>query len=608
MRAFARTRLRRRAPALGTLVVCIALALTACSGGEERALELGSGKGLKIFRYARGNEHKTLDPARQFDQASAILISNIYDTLLDYHYLDRPYRLVPRLLERMPEPQADSTTYLFTLKQNVHFSDDPAFAGGKGRELTVDDVIYSIKRFADARVNVKSYILVRGTIVGLDEFRARTREPDAQLKYERMEIPGIRKLDRYRMTIQFTVENPLALYPFASSVLSIVAWEAVEAYGEDFASHPVGTGPFVLEKLERRGTIVLKRNPHYHGHYPTSGEPGDAAAGLLADAGKRLPLVDEIHLPLIEESQPRMLRFRKGELDWIPIDRDNFRKMAYRDENGSFHLKSPYDRAFRMYTEPGLSTEYIAFNMKDELVGGNLALRQAIAYALNIDEFIKILRNGRALPLETIVPHPIAGSEGDIDVEYYRYDPERAKEKLAEAGYPGGAGLPPITFEYRNTSKDVRQEFEFIRNELSAVGISAKANFNTFAAYLKRIESGNFQLGSSGWAADYPDGENFYQLLYSKNTTPGPNMSEFSNPEYDRLYEESRFMPNGPERFAKFRRMSEIIRDEVPLILRFNALSFGLYQNRIGNLKRNIMLDAPFRFLDLEESSEAAPN
>jgi len=584
----------------------VALALVACSGSEQTTSDPGDG--LKIFRYARANEHKTLDPPRQFDQASALLVSNIYDTLLDYHYLDRPYRLVPRLLERMPEPQSDPTTYLFTLKQNVRFSDDAAFTDGIGRELTVDDVIYSIKRFADARVNVKSYILVRGTIVGLDDFRARSREPEVELDYDRVEIAGIRKLDRYRMTIQFTGENPLALYPFGSSVLSIVAREAVEAYGDDFGSHPVGTGPFVLDRLERRGTIVLKKNPGYHGHYPSTGAPGDAEAGLLADAGKQLPLVDEVHLPLIEESQPRMLRFRKGELDWIPIDRDNFRKMVYHDEDGGFNLKSPYDKAFRMYTEPGLSTEYIAFNLKDELVGENRALRQAIAYALNVGEFIDILRNGRALPLKTIVPHPIAGSEREFDAEYYRYDPEKAKEKLAEAGYPGGEGLPPITFEYRNTSKDVRQEFEFIRNELAAVGITAKANFNTFAAYLKRIESGNFQLGSSGWAADYPDAENFYQLLYSRNTTPGPNMSEFSNPEYDRLYEQSRFMPNGPERVAKFERMSEIVRDEVPLILRFNALSFGLYQNRVGNLKRNIMIDAPFSYLDLHEPSEAAPN
>jgi ABC-type transport system substrate-binding protein len=295
-----------------------------------------------------------------------------------------------------------------------------------------------------------------------------------------------------------------------------------------------------------------------------------------------------------------MLRFRKGELDLIGIDKDNFSKMAYRDDNGDFHLKSPYDEQLRFYVEPRLSCEYIAFNMQDELFGKNKALRQAIAYALDPEPFIEILLNGRALLLKTIVPHPIAGSERDIDIAYDRPDLDKAKQKLAEAGYPNGEGLPPIRFEYRSTTKDTRQGFEFIRNELSAIGIEVVANFQTFSAFLKRIESGNYQIGGAGWAADYPDAENFYQLLYSENRTPGPNMSVFENAEYDRLYLESRFMENGPERFAKFKRMSEIIRDEVPVILRFNGLSFGLYHPKLKNVKRNMMIDAPFRYFRVE--------
>jgi oligopeptide transport system substrate-binding protein len=569
------------------------------SAGGSGATDGEGGSALKVLRIHRSSEHKTLDPMKQFDQASAEIITNVYDTLLEYHYLTRPYELVPGLLAKMPEKQADGVTQIFTLKRGVHFVDDPAFPDGKGREVDADDAIYTIKRFADANVNIKSYILIQGAVVGLDDFRDQTRKAGKATNYDELEIEGVKKLGTHEFSIRFAGPNPLALYPFAASSFSVVPREAVEHYGDEFENHPVGTGPFTIKKFDRRGTMVLAKNPNYHGRYPTRGAPGDEEAGLLASAGQPLPLIDEIHLPLIEEPQPAMLRFRKGEIDLIGIDKDNFARMASRDDDGTFKLKPPYDEQLLFYVEPRLSCEYIAFNMKDEIVGKNKALRQAIAYALDVEPYIEILLNGRALPLKTVVPHPIKGSENDIDVTYYRHDLEKAKQKLVEAGYPGGEGLPPIHFEYRNTSKDVRQGFEFIRNELSAIGIVAVANFQTFSAYLKRIESGNFQVGGSGWAADYPDAENFYQLLYSENKTPGPNMSVFADAEYDRLYLESRFMENGPERFAKFKRMAEIIRDEVPIILRYNSLAFGLYHPHLKNVKRNMMIDAPYRFFDI---------
>ncbi|MCH7708275.1 MAG: ABC transporter substrate-binding protein [Myxococcales bacterium] len=584
------------------IAVATAAILVACGGGESDgsvARSPGEPAANELF-LLRSSAHKSLDPVKQFDQASAEIVNNVYDTLLTYHYLKRPYELVPLLLEQMPEQQADGVTYLFTLKRGVRFMDDPCFEGGVGRELVADDVLYSLKRFADANENINSYMLLAGFIEGLDEFHAMTREHGKGVDWAAAEVAGLTRVDDHHFTIRFTGENPLALFPFATSPTAIVPREAVEMYGDELANHPVGTGPFTIREYSRRGKIVLQKNPHYHETYPTEGEPGDAKAGLLADAGARLPLVDRVHLPLIEEPQPAMLRFRKGEIDWIGVDKDNFVKMATRDDAGVFRLKQPYDEQFRMYTTPGLSTEFISFNMNDELVGKNQALRQAIAMALDVELFLKILHNDRGLPLATLVPHPIAGSENDIDFEYYAFDLEAAKRKLAEAGYPGGEGLPVLTMEFRASTKDTRQTFEFIRNELAAIGVRLKGNFQTFSAFIKRIDAGNFQMAGAGWAADFPDGENFYQLLYSENRTPGPNQSSFADAEYDALYLKSRFMKNGPERFALFRRMSEIVKEECPVILRYNRLVFGLYQPWVGNMKRNMMLDRPYKYLRID--------
>jgi ABC-type transport system substrate-binding protein len=555
----------------------------------------------KIFYDARRTAHKTLDPMKQFDQASAEIVMNVYDTLLEYHYLDRPYRLTPNLLRELPMQLPDRVTYLFRLRQGVRFHDDDCFEGGVGRELVADDAIYSIERFADANVNNKSWALLAGYIVGLDAFREKTRELGRGVNYDDLEVEGLRKVDDYSFEVQFTRDNPLAFFPFAMTSLSIVAREAVETYGEDFAQHPVGTGPFTIKQFARRGTMILARNPDYHGHYPSTGSIEDRKRGLLERAGEPIPFLDEIHMPLIEEPQPAMLKFKRAELDWIGINKDDFPTMAYRDAAGDFHLKEEYARRFHSYAEPRLSAEYLVFNMQDPLLGKNRVLRQAIATSIDNQAFIDLLLNGRGLPLSTLVPQPIAGSQDDpvfANFRYYERDVERARELLAEAGYPEGKGLPELQFEYRSATRDSRQGFEYLRNELAEVGIRAKANFSTFSAFLKKIESGNFQIASSGWAADYPDGENFYQLLYGPNKTPGPNSSNFGNPEFDALYAKIRFMHNGRERFELFRRMSEIVRDEVPIFLRFNGLSFGMVQKNIHYLKRHMLIDKPYKYLD----------
>jgi oligopeptide transport system substrate-binding protein len=573
----------------------------------EKSGEVGEKtKGPKVFKYFRTSAHKTLDPMQQFDQASAEIITNVYDQLLEYHYLKRPYELVPGVLAKMPEKQKDNLTFVFTLKEGVVFHDDPAFPGGKGKELTVDDAIYSIKRFADANINNLSYILIKGFVKGLDEFRAETKKQGKKINYDKVDVTGIKKLGKYKFSVAFTSDNPLGLYPFAFSGMSMVAKEVVEKYGEDFPQHPVGTGPFYMKENSRRGVMKLARNSKYHQTYPDDGAPGDKEKGLLADAGKQLPLLDEVELPLIEESQPAMLKFKKGELDWIGMNKDDFDSMAYKDKAGNFHLKDEYAKKFLMYTEPNLYTGYLIFNLKDKLLGKNKALRQAISYAFSAQEWIDLMRNGRGVPLKTIVPPPIAGSQSDIEFEYYTKDLEMAKKKLAEAGYPGGKGLPEITMEFRSTVKSVRQDYEFMRAELAKIGIKLKGNFQTFSNYLKKVEDGNFQMTDSAWGADYPDAENFYQLLYGPNSAPGPNYSNFDNKRYNELFEKSRFMKNGPERYKLFAEMSAILKEEAPIVLRWTPLAFGMYQKWVKNLKRNMMIDAPYKFIGINPESRVS--
>ncbi|MCX6128955.1 MAG: ABC transporter substrate-binding protein, partial [Proteobacteria bacterium] len=466
--------------------------LPACT---KKKSELKSNSaGLKIFYHLRLSEEKSLDPVKQFDAASHQQIRSLYDTLLQYKYLKRPYELEPSLLTKMPERQADPGSYLFSLKQGVLFHDNPCFPGGKGRELNADDIIYNFKRFANANENQLSYTIIQGLIVGLDEFREVSKKQGKEFNPEKLEIDGIKKIDKYNFTIKFTKDSPLNFYPLAFGGLSIVPKEAVDKYGADFDKNPVGTGPFYMKNYSRRGTTVLARNPNYHEVYPTEGAAGDKEAGLLEAAGKKLPFVDEVQLPLIEEAQPQMLKFKKGQIAWVAVNRDDFKSMVDQGANKQFSLKPEFAKQFQLYYSPSLSTSFMRFGMKDPILGTNKALRQAIALAMNSEGFVDLMYNGRGYVSDSIVPLEIAGSTRDSGSVWYKQNLELAKKKLIEAGYPEGKGLAPITIEYRASTKDQRQQHEYMRNELAKIGIKLEGNFQTFSSFLKKTDAGNYQM------------------------------------------------------------------------------------------------------------------
>jgi oligopeptide transport system substrate-binding protein len=552
-----------------------------------------------VLSYAREAQFESLDPPRQFDSTSHDLVSMVYSSLLKYAYLERPFKLEPDLIERMPELSADRMTLTFKLSKGIRFRDDKSFPGGKGRELTADDVLFSLRRFADANVNHKSWFLMEGAVVGLDAYRAATAKAGPKGDSSKLAVEGFRKIDSHTFTIRLTKPNPLFLFALATSATAIVPPEAVATYGDQLAVNPVGTGPFTIDKVERKGVLRFLKNPSYHGTYPTVGEPGDAEKGLLKDAGRKLPLVDVVEMPLIEEAQPAMLKFLKGELDWRGLDRANFTKMIVKAGDRDWKLNAEFAPKFNIYWTPGTSMQYTALNLRDPLLGGNKKLRQALAHLVDTQAEIDVLRNGRGVKLKSIVPLPLPGNERETGATTYTYDVAQAKKLLAEAGFPEGKGLAPLTVIYGGTDAATRTIADLTKAKFAAAGVQIKPVFTDYPTFIRNLESGAFQLTDSGWQADYPDPENFYQLLYSKNGPPGPNHSGFNNAAYDKAYEAARWMPHGPERIALLRSMNEIIKEEVPIVIGQNSLPFGITQKWLSNLKRNLL--APeFMYLNVD--------
>jgi oligopeptide transport system substrate-binding protein len=556
----------------------------------------------KVLHYGRLQPFDSLDPIRQFDYLTSELVLLTHATLLAYSYLERPFALEPDLLERLPELSADKLTLTLRLKKGVRFHDNACFPGGKGRELQADDVLFSIKRFADAKLNNKSWFAMEGAVVGLDAHRAATAK--GAVDHRTAAVEGLKRIDSHTLSIKLTKPNPLFLFSLAISPTAPVSHEAVAMYGDQLGVNPVGTGPYTTAKAERKGVLRLAKHPHYHQTYPAKGAPGDREQGLLKDAGRKLPLIDVLEMPLIEEPQPGMLKFLKGELDWRGVDRANFTKMVRRKPDGGFELTPEFAGKFEIYAALSVSVTYLNLNLKDPLIGGNKLLRQALQHLVDTQGEIDTLNNGRGQKLKSLVPLELPGNERDTGASYPSYDVAKAKALLAQAGYPDGKGLPPLVFRVGGTTSTQRTGFDFHKARFAAAGVQLRPEFTDYPSAIKAVEAGNFQLADlGGWVADYPDAENLFQLLYSKNVAPGPNHSSFANAAYDRAYEASRHMANGPQRYALFKTMNELIRDEVPILLGYNAVRFGIRQKWLTNFKRNELVPE-FKFLDIDMAAK----
>ena len=536
---------------------------------------------------------KGLDPIYADELYSGIQSNQAYETLLQYHYLKRPYLLVPNLAESMPDISQDGRTYLFHLKKGVLFHDDPCFknTGGKGREMVAEDVVYSFKRLADPKNASSGWWLFDGKVLGLNERR------DSALKMLLTDysapIEGLKALDRYTVQIKLKQRSGLFLYALAMPFTGVVAHEAVKAYGQEFINHAVGTGPFRLAEYNPNSRIVWIKNPTYRTEpYPREGAPGDQEAGLLDDAGKPLPLADRVVVQVIVEPQPMWLNFMSGKLDLTSIPKDNFSTAIAPSKELSSELQS---KGITLHKSSALDITRLTFNMSDPIIGNNKALRQAMSLAYDSLTFIELFYNGRALPAQGPIPPGLSGYDFAFKNPYRRFSLSQAKELLAKAGYPNGKGLPAL--EYASTADSVgRQMSEYTQKMMSAIGIRLNVNTYSWPQFLETIKNKKAQMWEFAWVADYPDAENFLQLFYSKNVSPGPNDSNYSNIEFDRLYEKALLLSDSVERAILYQKMVSIIVEDCPWIFGAHRTVYGLTQPWLRNYKPNDFDHARYKY------------
>ncbi|MGA8262602.1 MAG: ABC transporter substrate-binding protein [Arenicellales bacterium] len=621
---------------------------------------------------------KHLDPARSYSSDEYAFIAQIYEPPLQYHFLKRPYQLIPSTTRSMPSVtyydaagnklpanaapgDVAFSDYQFQIKPGIRYQPHPALARDEQgkyvylnltradlagihtlgefkktgtRELTARDYVYEIKRMADPVRHCPIAGVLADYVVGFADLmkelqQRRSTTGDAYLDLRDFDIKGVKVLDRYTWRIRVKGKYPQFLYWQAMPFFAPMPWEADKFYSQPGMEeknmtldwYPIGTGPYMLTENNPNMRMVLARNPNFHGEtYPTEGAPGDRQAGLLKDAGKPLPFADKAVFSLEKEAIPAWNKFLQGYYDSSGISSDNFdQAIRFNTSGGAGLTDEMRERGIRLSTAVETSTIYIGFNMLDSTIGGNSErarkLRRAISIAVNMEEYISIFLNGRGVAAQSPIPPGIFGARsGKAGIDPYVYDwvdgePQRkplsdARTLMKEAGYPGGidqsTGQPlALNFEAVSRGPDDKARFNWLRKQFSKLGIQLIIRATDYNRFQEKMSNGTGQIYMWGWNADYPDPENFLFLLYGPNAKVGgggENTSNYSNPEFDRLFEKMKNMDDTKERQSIIDRMLEIARRDAPWIWGFHPKSFALYHSWYENVKPNLMANNTLKY------------
>lgn len=571
----------------------------------------------KVLRLAFSGAETSFDPTKISDLYSRAITSQIFEALYTYDHLARPVKVVPALADGMPEVLDDFRVWTVRIRRGIYFADDAAFKGQR-RELTATDVVYGYKRAVDpANKSPGATSLLEDRMLGLEQVRQTALDKREAFNYD-TPVEGLKALDRY--TVQFRLADPRPRFITgtltAASTLGAQAREVVEQYGDNIGAHPVGTGPFRLKQWVRSSKIVLERNPGFREmHYDAHPAPGDTEgqAILARFKGRRLPMLDEVEVSIINESQPRWLSFLNAEIDGL-FGRAGSVPQEYTvlaAPNGKL-APNLAKRGVQLIRSVLPDTTFWYYNMEDPVVGGytpeRVALRRAISLAYDVDREIRLIRRGQAVPAQSMMVPFTSGFDPDFKSSMSEYDPARAMALLDMYGYidrngDGFRELPdgsPLIIKYSSQPEQIYRSLnDLFRRGLEAVGLKVEFPIQQWPEQLKRAQAGTLQMWSLGLLAADPDGQTALQLVYGPQAGQ-QNFARFKLPEMDRVYEQALSLPDGPEREGLFLEAKKLCAAYMPYRYIVHRLGTELLYPWVHGYRRPVFWSNWWHMVDMD--------
>jgi len=502
--------------------------------------EINSDKDHLVFRYNEHSNIATLDPAFASNPQLIWPTNQLFNSLVR---LDDELNIQPDIAKNWTFNDR-TLTYTFNLRNDVYFHKSVVFAGSyrdSTRNVTAQDFEYSFNRLLDEKVAARGSWVLNN----VDHFYA---ENDSTF------------------SIKLNQRFPAFLGLLSMRFCSVVPKEAIDYYGNDFRSNPVGTGPFKFKFWEENVKLVLRRNPDY---FETD------------ELGNQLPYLEAVAITFLPDKQSEFLQFVQGKLDFVS-GLDN----SYKDEivNTKGKLQEKYKNQVNLITSPYLNTEYLGFFMDSPISEiQSKKIRQAINYGFDRVKMITYLRNGMGIPaVNGFIPKGLAGFN---NMEGYTYQPEKAKELVLQYIEESGNNNPSITI---GTNSQYLDLCEFIQRELENIGIQVQIDVVPPSTLRQMKSSGELAVFRASWIADYPDAENYLSLFYGENFTPnGPNYAHFKNNVYDSLYVASLSLSNIEDRKLLYEKMDSIIIEEAPVVPLYYDMAVRFVSKKVSGLGIN---------------------
>ncbi|HYK64506.1 MAG TPA: ABC transporter substrate-binding protein [Patescibacteria group bacterium] len=567
----------------------------------------------KVLHVAFVAPENGFDPQASNDLYSNYVNREIFDSLYRYDFLGRPYKVVPNTAAALPQISADGLTWTIKLKPGIYFSDDPAFKGKK-RELTAADYVYSFKRLLDPALRSNNVQILDDRLVGAKE-AIQAAKKTGRFNYD-APLEGAQATDRYTLRLKLNFPAYDLLSDLTSSATVAVASEVVGAYADPSGwvmEHPVGTGPYYLKSWRRGQQIVLEANPNFRDmRFPESAQPEDQP--LLAKMkGKKLPICGRVEISIIEESNPRLLAFEQGSLDYIVVPTDLVPKVLNGDK-----LKPEYvERGIIHGRGVQPSIVYTYFNMEDPVVGGytndKIALRRAISMAYNNQDEIHVIRLDQAMAATQPIPPNVVGHDPNFKGNV-TYDVAGAKALLDKFGYidrdgDGWRDLPdgkPLKLTLASDPSAIYRQFdELWKRSMDAIGIRIEFTKQKFPDTLKQGVAGQLQMWGLANTLTNDAGMGILDLLYGPHKGMS-NLGRFDLPEFNALYDKAKQMPNGPERVQIFRRMSSLVTAYAPWVMHTYRIENVIVQPWVLGYKYNTFDQHPWMYYDVDVEKRKA--
>jgi ABC-type transport system substrate-binding protein len=541
----------------------------------------------KVINLAIDNKIKSFDPAVAFNNDSLLVLGQSLETLFQYHYLKRPFEVIPLLADGMPEISTDGLKYKFKIKRNIKYHNHKK-TFEKDRYVKAQDFVWQIKRLAFKPIKSTGTWLFADKLKGFNEFSDKVGSSFEAFMKE--ELIGLKVINDYEFEIELIKPEPNLLYFLAMPFTSPVPVEVIKKYKNELKEVIIGTGPYKFEKFDGEKYEFSKFDGFHFEEYPTSGDRYANTKKLLVNSKQKLPFIKNINFKIVPDETDQWSMFKKGELDVLDIPKKYLSEISKPDSALNKELQKLKIEVKHFSRQ---TTRWLGFNMNDPIIGKNQNLRKAIAHAIDYDKYIEIVTNNTNLRANSIFNPSIPGYKPSHRIGY-EFNLDKAKEYLAKSGIKPGELT--LTYSTRGKKEIHFEESQFIQAQLARLGITIKVQVLEFSEFLKKGRAGKLQFWTDNWIYDYPDAENILQLLIGQNH-PGINKSGYANKKVDELYIELSKTLDPEKRFRIMYQIEDIVENELPWIMLMYESTYIAHHGSVKNFRKSFFIRNFIKYL-----------